>query len=249
MSDQRGLVRTEPAHRRVRAYLGGELVVDTVDPLYVWEGPHYPQWYVPVADIRDGVLAPTATTTRSPSRGTAVHYSVRAGAAAGRRCGVALRREPDRGAARPGALRLGRPRRLVRGGRGGLRPPAQPDGTDPDPAELPPRRRGGRRGGRRRLDAPDVPPRDRAADAHLPAEDRRADGAPRPDAPPPRRARTRARRSTGRCAWTTAPNTPTSRGATVRRCASRSRSPAWSPSTTRWSTSRSTACGSRARRR
>jgi uncharacterized protein (DUF427 family) len=79
MSDQRGLVRTEPAHRRVRAYLGGELVLDTVDPLYVWEGPHYPQWYVPLAGVRDGVLAPTATTTRSPSRGTAVHYSVRAG--------------------------------------------------------------------------------------------------------------------------------------------------------------------------
>jgi uncharacterized protein (DUF427 family) len=79
MSDQRGLVRTEPASRRVRAFLGGRAVVDTIDPLYVWENPHYPQWYVPLADVADGVLEPTATTTRSPSRGTASHYTVRAG--------------------------------------------------------------------------------------------------------------------------------------------------------------------------
>ena len=77
--EQRGLVRIEPAHRRVRAYLGGEAVVDTTDPLYVWEGPHYPQWYVPLADVRSGALTPTATETRSPSRGTASHYTVRAG--------------------------------------------------------------------------------------------------------------------------------------------------------------------------
>jgi uncharacterized protein (DUF427 family) len=79
MSDQRGLVRTEPAHRRVRAFLGGQAVVDTIDPLYVWEHPHFPQWYVPLRDVADGVLEPTATTTRSPSRGTASHYTVRAG--------------------------------------------------------------------------------------------------------------------------------------------------------------------------
>jgi uncharacterized protein (DUF427 family) len=79
MTEHRGLVRTEPAHRRVRAYLGGHLVVDTIDPLYVWEGPHYPQYYVPLTDVVDGVLVPTATETRSPSRGTASHFTVRAG--------------------------------------------------------------------------------------------------------------------------------------------------------------------------
>jgi len=67
------MIRTQPADRRVRGYVGGELVVDTVDPLYVWEGPHYPQWYVPAADVIDGALRPSAagTTRRSPSRGDA----------------------------------------------------------------------------------------------------------------------------------------------------------------------------------
>jgi uncharacterized protein (DUF427 family) len=79
MSESRGLVRTEPTNRRVRAYLGGESVVDTVDALYVWEGPHYPQWYVPLADVSADVLVPTGTETRSPSRGTATHYTIKAG--------------------------------------------------------------------------------------------------------------------------------------------------------------------------
>jgi uncharacterized protein (DUF427 family) len=79
VTEQRGLVRTAPAHRRVRAFLGGEAVVDTVDALYVWEGPHYPQWYVPLADVADGAFVPTGTETRSPSRGTAAHYTIKAG--------------------------------------------------------------------------------------------------------------------------------------------------------------------------
>jgi uncharacterized protein (DUF427 family) len=79
MTESRGLVRTEPANRRVRAYLGGAIVVDTIDPLYVWEGPHYPQYYLPLTDVADGVLVPTDTETRSPSRGTASHFTVRAG--------------------------------------------------------------------------------------------------------------------------------------------------------------------------
>jgi uncharacterized protein (DUF427 family) len=79
MTESRGLVRTEPANRRVRAYLGGAIVVDTIDPLYVWEGPHYPQWYVPLADVSADVLVPTGTETRSPSRGTATHYTIKAG--------------------------------------------------------------------------------------------------------------------------------------------------------------------------
>jgi uncharacterized protein (DUF427 family) len=79
MTEQRGLVRTAPAHRRVRAVLGGDVVVDTADALYVWEGPHYPQWYVPLADVTDGAFVPTGTETRSPSRGVAAHYTIKAG--------------------------------------------------------------------------------------------------------------------------------------------------------------------------
>ncbi len=37
MSDQRGRVRVERGSKRVRAYLAGRLVADTVAPLLVWE--------------------------------------------------------------------------------------------------------------------------------------------------------------------------------------------------------------------
>ncbi len=43
--------RIEPAPRRVRGYLGHELVFDTVAARYVWEVPYYPQYYVPLADV------------------------------------------------------------------------------------------------------------------------------------------------------------------------------------------------------
>jgi uncharacterized protein (DUF427 family) len=79
LSEPRGRVHTEPSHKRVRAFLGGELVVDTDDALYVWESPRYPQYYLPRRDVSDGVLHASATTTRSPSRGIATHFTVRAG--------------------------------------------------------------------------------------------------------------------------------------------------------------------------
>ena len=41
----------EPAPRRVRAMLGGEVVFDTTQALYVWEWPNYPWYYIPLADI------------------------------------------------------------------------------------------------------------------------------------------------------------------------------------------------------
>lgn len=59
--------------------LGGEVIADTTDALYVWENPSYPQYYVPLADIAPGALKETGTTSRSPSRGTARHSSVQGG--------------------------------------------------------------------------------------------------------------------------------------------------------------------------
>jgi uncharacterized protein (DUF427 family) len=72
-------VRVEPAYKRVRAYLGGELVADTTRPLLVWEVPYYPAYYLPARDVRGELLAATATTSRSPSRGVAQHFTVSAG--------------------------------------------------------------------------------------------------------------------------------------------------------------------------
>jgi uncharacterized protein (DUF427 family) len=68
----------EPVPRRVRAMLGGRIVVDTTRALYVWEWPGYPQFYIPVADVAPGVLVDEDHPLRL-KRGTARRHAVRAG--------------------------------------------------------------------------------------------------------------------------------------------------------------------------
>lgn len=75
----RGRIRTQPGDRRVRVFLGGEVVADTTTPLLVWEKPYYPTYYFPASSVRTELLAPTGETTRSPSRGTADVLTVAAG--------------------------------------------------------------------------------------------------------------------------------------------------------------------------
>jgi uncharacterized protein (DUF427 family) len=75
---QRGRVRVEPGAKRVRAFLGGEVVADTTRPVLVWEVPYYPAYYVPLADVRAD-LRPDGTTAHSPSRGEGRVLTVRAG--------------------------------------------------------------------------------------------------------------------------------------------------------------------------
>ncbi|MDJ0923364.1 MAG: DUF427 domain-containing protein [Acidimicrobiia bacterium] len=82
MSDrQRRRVRVENANKRVRTYLGGELVADTTRPLLVWEKPYYPVYYFPAEDVRLELLTETGETKRSPSRGAATLYTVATAAA------------------------------------------------------------------------------------------------------------------------------------------------------------------------
>jgi uncharacterized protein (DUF427 family) len=50
--------RVQPVPRRIRATLAGHTVFDTRRAVYVWEWPHYPQYYVPRADVADGILVP-----------------------------------------------------------------------------------------------------------------------------------------------------------------------------------------------
>jgi uncharacterized protein (DUF427 family) len=69
-TEVRGRVRVEGGHKRVRAYLAGDLVADTLAPLYVWELPYYPAYYIPAADVK-ATLAPTGRNEHSPSRGDA----------------------------------------------------------------------------------------------------------------------------------------------------------------------------------
>ena len=71
-----GRIRIETGAKRLRAYLGGEVVADTTRPVLVWEVPYYPTYYFPLADVRAEFLERTAalrtpraaaTGARSPS--------------------------------------------------------------------------------------------------------------------------------------------------------------------------------------
>ena len=70
----------EPAPRRIRAYLGTEKVLDTTRALYVWEWPYYPQYYVPLADVRQDLLIPEEHAQQT-GRGKAELHGLRVGEA------------------------------------------------------------------------------------------------------------------------------------------------------------------------
>lgn len=76
----------EPVPRRVRGYLDGLAVFDTTSARYVWEIPNYPQFYIPLADVTDGVLVDeqhVQQTRRGPVHlhGVRVGDAYRSGAA------------------------------------------------------------------------------------------------------------------------------------------------------------------------
>ena len=48
--------QVEPVPRRIRGVLNGQTVVDTIRAQYVWEWVNYPQYYIPVEDVKQGVL-------------------------------------------------------------------------------------------------------------------------------------------------------------------------------------------------
>lgn len=65
----------EPVPRRIRAVLAGEIVLDTTAAVYVWEWPNYPQYYIPMTDIRSNLLVDEQHTQKL-SRGTARRYAL-----------------------------------------------------------------------------------------------------------------------------------------------------------------------------
>jgi len=68
----------EPVPRRVRAFLSGETVLDTTRARYVWEWPWYPQYYVPLADVRRDLLVPEGRNQHS-ARGPVELHGLRLG--------------------------------------------------------------------------------------------------------------------------------------------------------------------------
>ena len=77
--EARGRVRVEQGAKRVRAYLGGEVVADTTRPLLVWEKPYYPTYYFPVDDVRTELLEADGGVAHSPSRGDGRTFTISAG--------------------------------------------------------------------------------------------------------------------------------------------------------------------------
>ena len=75
----RGRIKIEDSAKRVRAYVGGELVADTKTPRLVWERPYYPRYYVAAQDVRSELLIPTGEVHHSPSRGDAELNTIKAG--------------------------------------------------------------------------------------------------------------------------------------------------------------------------
>lgn len=96
-------VRVERGAKRIRAYLGGELVVDTIRPLLVWEHRYYPAYYFPEEDVRTDLLTPDGTA-HSPSRGEATTFTIAAGGKTAPR--GALRYDVPRVEELRGAIRL-----------------------------------------------------------------------------------------------------------------------------------------------
>ena len=150
MVEQRGNVRVESSQKRVRAYLDGELVADTTRPM--WSGrsrttrPTTSRWGRP----RRAARADGATALAEPGRRD--YFTSRSAARAATPRGATPTRRSKRCAPHP--PRLGRDGRLVRGGRGGVRPPPQTRTPASTPAQLPPRAGGDRRRDRGRVARP-----------------------------------------------------------------------------------------------
>lgn len=71
--------RLEPAHRRARIVLGGEVIVDTDDVVRVLETSHPPVYYLPAAAFAEGALTPGAGASYCEFKGGATYFDVRGG--------------------------------------------------------------------------------------------------------------------------------------------------------------------------
>jgi uncharacterized protein (DUF427 family) len=96
-------IRVEQGHKRVRAYLSGELVADTTAPLLAWEIPYYPTYYIPEADVR-AELVPSGVAAARPGLGAGQLFDVKAGTATA--AGAAIRYPEASAAQLHSAVRL-----------------------------------------------------------------------------------------------------------------------------------------------
>lgn len=76
-SDETGRpVRIEPNRRRLRVFVDGVAVADTIRSIYVFEKGHLPVYYFPIEDVRTDLLEHTDHTTHCPRKGDAEYWSI-----------------------------------------------------------------------------------------------------------------------------------------------------------------------------
>ena len=73
------VVFTMPSPKRLRVKVGDLIVADTINGLVMQESDHLPVYYFPISDVREEFLLPSTTTTESPFKGVATHYSLNTG--------------------------------------------------------------------------------------------------------------------------------------------------------------------------
>lgn len=76
MADHTGEV--EPVPRRLRGYVDGACVFDTISAVYVWDSPKYPAYHVPLADL-DPLLLTDDEQPRRLRRGPTRTFSLGVG--------------------------------------------------------------------------------------------------------------------------------------------------------------------------
>ena len=69
-------IRLEPNHRRVRAFVNGVAVADTIRSIYLFEPGHLPVYYLPKQDVRFELLEHTDRGSHCPLKGDAEYWSI-----------------------------------------------------------------------------------------------------------------------------------------------------------------------------
>ena len=75
-------ISLDPLGRRVRGYLNGVPVVDSLNARVMLEKGHLPVYYFPRADVAEECLTPTDHHTICPHKGDASYWTVSAGSKA-----------------------------------------------------------------------------------------------------------------------------------------------------------------------
>lgn len=75
MARRKAKLQIQESPKRVRAALGGRMVVDSIDVLLVWEHPYYPHYYFPKGDVT-ARLEPSGTFDPGHGLGDADRFDV-----------------------------------------------------------------------------------------------------------------------------------------------------------------------------